>query len=154
MNMMAGLHMFNLSNEGRPDLSRCSFSCYASKQLWHNRLGHPADQVLNVLQQDLNFNNKSIISPCEVCHKAKQTREPFPLSDHKTERLGDLIHLDLWGPYRVQSKEGYKFFLTIVDDYTRAVWVYLLKSKDETCDNIQQFYNLLHTQFDVRVKKI
>ncbi|GKB04861.1 zinc finger, CCHC-type containing protein [Tanacetum coccineum] len=36
----------------------------------------------------------------EVFHKAKKTREPFPLSVHKTKRLGDLVHLDVWGPYR------------------------------------------------------
>ncbi|GJT70423.1 ribonuclease H-like domain-containing protein [Tanacetum coccineum] len=33
--------------------------------------------------------------------KAKQTREPFPLSEHKSSVLGELVHLDLWGPYRV-----------------------------------------------------
>ncbi|GJZ96861.1 ribonuclease H-like domain-containing protein [Tanacetum coccineum] len=43
----------------------------------------------------------------------------------------DLVHLDLWGPYKVTSSEGFKYFLTVMDDYTRAVWVYLIKSKDE-----------------------
>nr|GEY40871.1 ribonuclease H-like domain-containing protein [Tanacetum cinerariifolium] len=32
---------------------------------------------------------------------------------------------------RVTSREGYKYFLTIVDDFSREVWVYLIKSKDE-----------------------
>ncbi|GJU59153.1 ribonuclease H-like domain-containing protein [Tanacetum coccineum] len=35
------------------------------------------------------------------------------------------------GPYKVQSREGYKYFLTVVDDFTRAVWVFLLRGKDE-----------------------
>nr|GFB29572.1 hypothetical protein [Tanacetum cinerariifolium] len=34
---------------------------------------------------------------CDICHNAKQTREPFPLSDHKSTGLGDLTHLDVWG---------------------------------------------------------
>ncbi|GJR98638.1 ribonuclease H-like domain-containing protein [Tanacetum coccineum] len=59
-------------------------------------------------------------SPCDVCHKAKQTRKPFPLSDHKSTQIGQLIHLDVWGPYKVTSKEGYESFLTIVDDYSRS----------------------------------
>ncbi|GJR51390.1 ribonuclease H-like domain-containing protein [Tanacetum coccineum] len=70
-------------------------------------------------------------SPCDICHKVKQTREPFPLSDHKSKSVGDIVHCDVWGPYRVISKDGFKFFLTIVDDYSRAIWVYLLKSKTE-----------------------
>ncbi|GJU63929.1 ribonuclease H-like domain-containing protein [Tanacetum coccineum] len=70
-------------------------------------LSHPSDQVLSILKNDLVFaqtNNDNI--PCETCQKAKQTREPFPLSEHKSFVLGELVHLDLWGPYRVVSKEG------------------------------------------------
>ncbi|GKB46938.1 ribonuclease H-like domain-containing protein [Tanacetum coccineum] len=102
-----------------------------SKDLWHSRLGHPADQVLNVLKNDLNLSKNTSVSVCETCHRAKQTREPFPLSDHKSVKPDELVHLDLWGPYRVSSREGFKYFLTIVDDYSRAVWTYLLKTKDE-----------------------
>ncbi|XP_076950249.1 uncharacterized protein LOC143623165 [Bidens hawaiensis] len=43
-----------------------------------------------------------------VCHLAKQRRDPFPLSDQKTNKVGQLLHLDVWGPYIVQSKEGYR----------------------------------------------
>ncbi|GKC32039.1 ribonuclease H-like domain-containing protein [Tanacetum coccineum] len=35
--------------------------------------------------------------------------------------LSELVHLDLWGPYKVVSNEGHRYFLTIVDDFTRAV---------------------------------
>ncbi|GJX39143.1 ribonuclease H-like domain-containing protein [Tanacetum coccineum] len=105
-----------------------------SKDLWHSRLGHPADQVLNVLKNDLNLPKNTSVSACETCHRVKQTREPFPLSDHKSVKPGELVHLDLWGPYKVSSREGFKYFLTIVDDYSRAVWTYLLKTKDEVFD--------------------
>ncbi|GJR69613.1 RNA-directed DNA polymerase, eukaryota, reverse transcriptase zinc-binding domain protein [Tanacetum coccineum] len=62
--------------------------------------------------------------PCEICHKAKQTREPFSISEHKTVSLGEVVHLDVWGPYKVTSRDGFRFFLTAVDDYTRAVWMF------------------------------
>ncbi|GJS57750.1 hypothetical protein Tco_0652534 [Tanacetum coccineum] len=39
--------------------------------------------------------------PCDICQKAKQTREPFLLSEHKSIVLAELVHLDLWGPYKV-----------------------------------------------------
>ncbi|GKA26417.1 ribonuclease H-like domain-containing protein [Tanacetum coccineum] len=82
-------------------------------------------------QRSLNLSNIDHNSPCEVCHKAKQTRDPFPISEHKSTCLGELIHLDVWGPYKVISREGFRYFLTIVDDFSRSVWVYLLKTKDE-----------------------
>ncbi|GKC31474.1 ribonuclease H-like domain-containing protein [Tanacetum coccineum] len=68
--------------------------------------GHPSDQAVDMLQNDLNFTRDSKVSPCNICHKAKQTREPFPISDHQTTSIGELVHLDMWGPYKVISKEG------------------------------------------------
>ncbi|GKA79058.1 putative reverse transcriptase domain-containing protein [Tanacetum coccineum] len=124
---------------------------HVSKLLWHNRLGHPADQVLSVLKKDLNIFDNTSVPMCEICQKDKQTREPFPLSDHKSKSLGEL---DLWGPYRVHSKEGYRYFLTIIDDYSTAVWVYLVKTKDEVFDVFVSFLNLIHNHFNIKVKTV
>ncbi|GJY72925.1 ribonuclease H-like domain-containing protein [Tanacetum coccineum] len=71
------------------------------------RLGHPVDPVLNVLKDSLPIDKQDNIICCEVCQRAKQTRERLPLSDHISKRLGDLVHLDLWGPYKVTSFEGF-----------------------------------------------
>ncbi|GJV10853.1 putative RNA-directed DNA polymerase [Tanacetum coccineum] len=119
---------------------------------WHDRLGHPSDQVLEELKHDLYLKNNIDNKSCEICLKAKQTREPFPLSEHKSTALGELVHLDLWGPYKVVSKEGYRYFLTIVDDYSRAVWAYLLKSKEEVFDCVYTFFHLIKNQFHKSVK--
>ncbi|GJS93013.1 ribonuclease H-like domain-containing protein [Tanacetum coccineum] len=99
--------LYYYSDKGiKSNTSTLNFQCMLSQHDWHYRLGHPEDPVLNVLKDSLNFDKKDNTSCYEICQRAKQTREPFPLSDHK-------------------------FFLTVVDDYTRAVWVYLIKSKDE-----------------------
>ncbi|XP_071688885.1 uncharacterized protein [Rutidosis leptorrhynchoides] len=116
-----GLYLFD-----DHDLNVVGLSCnvcvhLVSAQLWHARLGHPSVQVLKVLKQKLNLKDIQENCPCDICHKAKQVREPFPLSDHKSQELGDLIHLDLWGPFKIQSRDGYKYFLTIVDDFSRGV---------------------------------
>lgn len=145
----AGLYLFD-SGQG----IKVNLSDYLSHNVWHNKLGHPANQVLKVLKNKVCSGIEPVNIFCEVCHRAKQTREPFPLSEHKSSVLGDLVHLDLWGPYKITSKEGFKYFLTIVDGYTRAVWVYLLKSKDEVFDVFQSFVNIVHTQFGKCVKII
>ncbi|KAJ0746343.1 putative RNA-directed DNA polymerase [Helianthus annuus] len=127
--------------------------CFVKANLWHSRLGHPSDQVLAVLKD--NFDVKSVEhGPCDVCHRAKQIRVPFPISDHKTKSVGELIHLDLWGPYKVTSYEGFKYFLTVVDDFSRTVWCYLLTSKTEVFDNLCSFYELVLTQFEKKIKVI
>ncbi|GJS66078.1 hypothetical protein Tco_0680642, partial [Tanacetum coccineum] len=45
---------------------------------------------------------------CDTCNKAKQTREPFPLSDHKSSKIGELVHLDVWGPYKITNRDGFR----------------------------------------------
>ncbi|GKB15596.1 ribonuclease H-like domain-containing protein [Tanacetum coccineum] len=56
------------------------------------------DQVLNVLRPNLLFENDKSDVMCETCQRAKQTREPFPLSDHVSTELGlnkeDFFNLD------------------------------------------------------------
>ncbi|XP_071704377.1 uncharacterized protein [Rutidosis leptorrhynchoides] len=63
-------------------------------------LGHPATQVLKLLKNSIGINPNSDSDVCDVCHKAKQSRDPFPLSDHTSSKIGELVHLDVWGPYR------------------------------------------------------
>ncbi|GKB47607.1 putative RNA-directed DNA polymerase [Tanacetum coccineum] len=110
-----------------------------------NLLGHPSDQVLNVLQKELAFDNNDL-DHCEICQKSKQTREPFPLSEHKTSVLAELVHLDLWGPYKVTSRKGLGFFLTKVDDYTRSDWFNKVV-KAFRSDNGGEFVNQKFSKF-------
>ncbi|GJZ63906.1 ribonuclease H-like domain-containing protein [Tanacetum coccineum] len=95
-----GLYLFDLQSNKNIGNVNLVHSFHVSKTLWHNRLGHPADQVLAVLKNDLKLSKVTDVSASEICLRAKQTREPFPLSDHKSEKLGYLVHFDLWGPYK------------------------------------------------------
>ncbi|GKD45682.1 ribonuclease H-like domain-containing protein, partial [Tanacetum coccineum] len=68
---------------------------------WHCRLGHPAYPVLNVLKDSLNFDKSDNTDCCEICQMAKQTKEPFPLSDHNwknnsTNVLQDVNHINFF----------------------------------------------------------
>ena len=51
----------------------------------------------------------------------------------------ELIHIDLCGPMRIQSRSGKKYVLVIVDDYSRFTWVIFLTTKDETYDEFEAF---------------
>ena len=52
-------------------------------------------------------------------------KDSFSLSASKSKNCFDLIHVDVWGPYSLSSIHGHKYFLTIVDDYSRYTWVFL-----------------------------
>lgn len=66
----------------------------------------------------------------------------------------ELIHCDLWGPFSVPDHNGIRFFLTIVDDFTRCTWVYLLQYKSQTQGYINYFFHFVYTQFNLKIKTI
>ena len=75
-----------------------------------------------------NTNNE----PCMVYPLAKQKRLPFPISEHVMDCVFTLIHIDIWGPFSIPTVEGYRFFLTIVDDYILCTWLYLSRFKSDS----------------------
>ncbi|KAL1222421.1 Retrovirus-related Pol polyprotein from transposon TNT 1-94 [Cardamine amara subsp. amara] len=90
----------------------------------------------------------------EVEIDAKQCRESFHSSDNKSEAIFDLIHVDLWGPYRSSSLCNAFYFLMIVDDYSRGVWVYLLHDKAQVGKTLKNYITLISRQFDKKIKMV
>ncbi|GKE44802.1 ribonuclease H-like domain-containing protein [Tanacetum coccineum] len=82
-NDSGGLYLFDVKQHGKSNigLSNSFFVCHASKQLCCSRLGHLSNQVLSILAKNIGVTYDYHISPCDICYKAKQTRDPFPLSD-------------------------------------------------------------------------
>ncbi|KAK3005577.1 hypothetical protein RJ639_016411 [Escallonia herrerae] len=124
-----------------------------SYELWHRRIGHPSSQPL------IHLPTVSVVSPslktiCYVCCRAKHSRTIFPDSTSRAMDIFGLVHCDIWGPYRVSTIFGTKYFLTIVDDYSRVVWVYLMHDKGQTGTLLRNFCNMVHTQFSKLFKII
>ena len=89
--------------------------------LWHLRLGHVSDNKLNTLHNYIpdviQFQSNK---DCVLCPIAKQKKLPFPYSNHISSNAFDIVHCDVWGPFVKPTQEGFKYFLTLVDDATRS----------------------------------
>ena len=121
---------------------------HSSSKLWHSRLGNPSYSKFSLLKDvvDVVVSNKT--NCCDICHYSKQKRLPFSSSTHVSNKPFELIHCDLWGPFATCTLDRFRFFLTIVDDFTRCTWVYLLKHKSDTQFLLPQFATMVKTQFD------
>ena len=112
-------------------------ACIASKIsdkgiLWHMRLGHMSERgVLEFSKRDLlNGDQVSKLDFCENCVLGKQHRISFSTAQHTSKQILEYVHSDLWGPSKVPTHGGNRYFLSLIDDHSRKLWLYLLKSKD------------------------
>ena len=55
----------------------------------------------------------------------------------------EYLHADLWGPSQMPTYGGNMYFLSIVDDFTRKVWMFLLKTKDQTLKRFKTWKTLV-----------
>lgn len=81
-------------------------------------------------------------------------RLPFPVSQHQSAKCFDLVHCDLWGPCNEVAYDGLKYFLTIVEDYSKCTWIYTLKYKSDVGITLQGFCKMIENQFESKIKII
>ncbi|GKD97779.1 zinc finger, CCHC-type containing protein [Tanacetum coccineum] len=125
--------------------------------LWHVRMGH------------INFNSMKFMAkkkliegmpklnippqPCEGCLVGKQTRNPFPThTSYIAKKRLELIHGDLCGPVSPPTPSGNRYFMLLVDDYSRVMWVYLLKTKDEALQVFKNFKGKVEVEIGEKMK--
>lgn len=127
----------------------------ADEDLWHQRLGHPSSARLQSISSKLSLSKTVSSSPhCSVCPLAKQKRLPYVSHNNLAVNAFDLVHIDIWGPFANETIEGFRYFLTIVDDSTRVTWIYLLKNKSSVQTIFPSFLKLIETQYSATVKAI
>jgi len=60
--------------------------------------------------------------------------------------------MDVWGPYKVATHNGMRYFLTLVDDKSRWTWTFLLCLKSDVIVVLKQFLTMIKNQFGKCVK--
>ena len=150
-NLIDGLYqLLNLPSNS------CSPTALAShisdSAIWHKRLGHiPSSVMSKISGLDIHCTTDKC-DPCYVCLLAKQCKLPFASSSSIAAKPFDLVHCDIWGPYRISSYNGCRYFLTVVDDYSRGLWTILLPTKQHDNQSLKDFFNYVHTQFSTTIK--
>jgi len=93
-------------------------------KLWHMRLGHMSEKGMQILAKDdlLCGHKRNDLGFCKHCVFGKLHRNKFPKVIHRTKGTLDCIHVDCWGPSRVESLGDHRYFLSLIDDYSRMTW--------------------------------
>lgn len=115
-------------------------------EMCHNRMGHRNGESLKQLQQTGNVTGMQTFSSfelkCTACIQGKQTRLLVPKKLVKsTSHCLELIHSDICGPMRTESLSKSLYFISFIDDYSRKIYVYLIRKKSEVLDKFKHFKN-------------
>ncbi|GJS30247.1 putative ribonuclease H-like domain-containing protein, partial [Tanacetum coccineum] len=100
----------------------------------------------------LKYKKYHFCSTCSLGKSKKHTHKPKS-EDSIQEKLY-LLHMDLCGPMRIESINGMKYILIIVDDYSRFTWVKILRSKDATPEFIIKFLKKVQVCLNATVRII
>ncbi|OAE31211.1 hypothetical protein AXG93_4188s1020 [Marchantia polymorpha subsp. ruderalis] len=127
---------------------------HSKATLWHRRLGHISEKGLQLMSKQnlLEKDKVSKLEFCEHCILVKHQKEKFPRGKHMSTQVLEYIHSDLWGSSRTATHGGNLYFLSIIDDFSRKVWIYLLKHKNQTFQKFKEWKILVENLIEKRVK--
>ncbi|CAI7804754.1 unnamed protein product [Closterium sp. NIES-53] len=108
---------------------------------WHQLLGHPSlPHLRGMASRTLVSGLPRSLPPlplgpaptCVPCVEGRQRATPHSSTFPPTEAPLQTLHMDVWGPARVRGQGHERYFLPVVDDYSRYTTVFPLRSKGET----------------------
>ncbi|GJR64237.1 retrovirus-related pol polyprotein from transposon TNT 1-94, partial [Tanacetum coccineum] len=145
--------------------SNCLMAKATSSQawLWHRRLSHLNFDSINLLSKNdivigltkLKFVKDHLCYLCSSCELGKAKRKSFHTkTTPSSKRRLQLLHMDLCGPMRVESINGKKYVLVIVDDYSKYTRTHFLRSKDKTPDILIDFLRLIQRGLHAQVRTV
>ncbi|WOG92415.1 hypothetical protein DCAR_0311681 [Daucus carota subsp. sativus] len=114
-------------------------------KLWHMKLGHMSERGMQILSKtDLLCGHKVTgLEFCEHCVFQKLQKGTL-----------DYIHSDFCGPSQVESLGGHRYFVSMIDDFSRMTWVFIIKHKSEAFNIFKQWKALVENQTGMKVKRL
>ena len=133
-----GLYRLATRSSTNPSAHANIASAKMTIQEAHLEFGHIAHDAIKyaiakglILGIELDLTSKPEF--CDACAKAKASHQPFPkISYTRAEGYGERVFWDLWGPATVCSQSGNFYVAARMDDHTREMKLYFLKTKDQT----------------------
>jgi len=89
---------------------------------------------------------------CDSCQLGKLSKLPFSYSEHSSTDVFEKIHCDLWGPAPVLSIGKFKYYVCLVDDFSKYTWIIPLQNKSDFLTVYLSFEKYVSRQFNKQIK--
>lgn len=150
----SGLYIVDMANQSEALITQRQTAIE-----WHNKLGHLNFRDLKKIPLLCDGADESLVkcNPdefCEACTIGKLVRNPFNTQRQRATRPLEIIHSDVCGKISPETYDSEKYFLTVMDDFTHFLKVYLLHTKDETEEYLMEYINEAEAHFNLKTEKI
>src|SRR5579871_1787837 len=103
----------------------------------------------------INIPKASILEGvCEYCLYGRQYKLPSTNTASRVSNILELIYTDICRPMNYLSLRRAKYFIIFIDDKTRLIFIYLLKTKGKAFDKFKNFQALVKNQQNKKIKRI
>nr|GEY48520.1 retrovirus-related Pol polyprotein from transposon TNT 1-94 [Tanacetum cinerariifolium] len=164
--LLTGDRSLNLYTIALNEVASNSLACHLARAcslqswLWLQRFSHLNFATINKLVKNnlvqglpkMKFEKDHLCSACEqgkIHRKHHKSKTVFA-----SNKPLYLLHMDLCGLMRVESINGKRYVLVVVDDYSRYTWVFFLHSKDEASDVINSFIKNTQVNLQLQVQRV
>ena len=106
------------------------------------------------LANGFNFDVTQELTFCEAYPQGKQHYTIFSSNDRGADDLLSLVHSDIFGKMNEKSLDGAEYFLTLIDDKSRYVWVYCLQLKNKVFEKFCEWKGMVKKATGKRLKAI
>ena len=81
-------------------------------------------------------------------------KAPFSGKGEKATELLELLHTNVCGPFPIEARGGYSYFITFTNDLSRYGYVYLMRYKSDSLEKFKEFKNEVENQLGKKIKKL
>jgi hypothetical protein len=136
---------------------KCCLGKEVESWLWNRRMGHMHfDNLVKVKKREASIEIPQIMKPtnnlCKHCQQGKQTKTRFKSKEYSTTRPLEIVHIDIVGPTTTKGLKGERYFMLLVDYYTRMTAVCFLKNKSKDFENFKIYKEMVENEMDSRIK--
>jgi hypothetical protein len=85
---------------------------------------------------------------CKHCQQGKKTKTRFKSKEYSMTRPLEIVHTDIVGPNTTKVLKGDKYFMLLVDDYTRMTSIFFLRNKSEAFENFKVYKEMVENEMD------
>jgi hypothetical protein len=79
------------------------------------------------------------LTTCESCLSGKMIKASFTKKGEMSNDLLGLVHSDVCGLMSISVRDGSRYFVTFTDDFSRYVYIYLMRYKSESFEKFKEF---------------